>query len=209
MEKNWRQRNAFLPTFFVLFRFKKNKTVQKKTKCVSKTKGGLSFRIRERKRVWSLEKEEEVEVEKERGLWSSFVVVLPLSSLFSLLSPFFPLRFFFLSPQHRSLLDFPILSSLFLSLPRSLCVTAGLLLSPGAPPVEGEMEGFGFDPLGGDLVADQSAAAAAATAAAGGATAAPTTTASAGGAFDLPPSLQLPPAAPFSGTVSDHARIGC
>ena len=71
------------------------------------------------------------------------------------------------------------------------------------------MEGFGFDPLGGDLVADQSAAAAAATAAAGGATAAPTTTASAGGAFDLPPSLQLPPAAPFSGTVSDHARIGC
>lgn len=73
------------------------------------------------------------------------------------------------------------------------------------------MEGFGFVPLEGDLVADQSAAAAAVAAGAAAAppttTAAPTTTASlAGGAFDLPPSLQLPHAAPSADKVSEIGR---
>ena len=76
------------------------------------------------------------------------------------------------------------------------------------------MEGFGFVPLEGDLVADQSAVAAAAAPAAVGATAATTTTtttttASAGETFDLVPSLQLPPAAPSAGTVSKNSMKGC
>ena len=73
------------------------------------------------------------------------------------------------------------------------------------------MEGFGFVPLEGDLVADQGAGASAAAPAGGASTAATTTTttASAGGAFDLPPSLQLPPAAPSVGTVSKSAMKGC
>ena len=71
------------------------------------------------------------------------------------------------------------------------------------------MEGFGFVPLEGDLVADQNAVAAAAAGRAAMAATTATTTASAGGAFDLLPSLQLPPAAPSAGTVSKRARRGC
>lgn len=69
------------------------------------------------------------------------------------------------------------------------------------------MKGFGFVTLEGDQVADQSAAAAAAAGAAAAPPTSTSTTASlAAGAFDLPPSLQLPPAAPSAGTVSQIGR---
>ena len=150
--------------------------------------------MRENNDEWeSEEKEDGGSRSKKKNSFFSLPPSLPLSFLSSI----------------NHFLTFLFLSSL---LSRPLCVTARLLLSPGAPRVEREMAGFGFVPLEGDRTADQSAVAASAAAGAAPAatpTTTATTTASAGGAFDVVPSLQLPRAAPSAGTVSEITMKGC